>query len=314
MALFKRRIKTDGLTGVSFQPNGVALARVVRGKTLRPTLECMRFSPIPSSSERAGKVRDAVQSLGVDRTYCNNVIEPADYQLLLVEAPDVRPEELKAAVRWRVKDLIGFHIDDAVIDVFEIPDQGRPGQARMMYVVAARASVVGQYVDSLDSSGMQLQSIDIPELCLRNITALTDDDVQGAALLYFTANYGLMVLTRQHTLYLARKLDVGADTLASAQRAGREHQYLESIVLEAQRSLDYYDSHFSQPPIASLLVAPSEIPLPFLQPYLSANLGVPVRNLDLSELLDSREKIDEEAQARCMMAVGASLRMESVAL
>lgn len=314
MALFRRRIRTDGLTGVSLQPDGVALARVVRGKSLRPTLECMRFSPVPSSAERAGKVRDAVQSLGVERTYCNNVIEPADYQLLLVEAPDVRPEELKAAVRWRVKDLIGFHIDDAVIDVFEIPDQGRPGQARMMYVVAARASVVGQYVDSLDNSGMQLQSIDIPELCLRNITALTDDDVQGAALLYFTANYGLMVLTRQHTLYLARKLDVGADTLASAHRAGRERQYLESIVLEMQRSLDYYDSHFSQPPIASLLIAPSEIPLPFLQPYLSENLGVQVRNLDLGELLDSREKFDEDTQARCMMAVGASLRMESVAL
>jgi MSHA biogenesis protein MshI len=314
LVLFKRRIRTDGLTGVSLQPDGVALARVVRGKSLRPTLECMRFSPAPSGTERAAKVRDAVQSLGVDRTYCNNVIEPADYQLLLVEAPDVRPEELKAAVRWRVKDLIGFHIDDAVIDVFEIPDQGRPGQARMMYVVAARAGVVGQYVDSLDNSGMQLQSIDIPELCLRNITALTDDDVQGAALLYFTASYGLMVLTRQHTLYLARKLDVGADTLASAHRAGRERQYLESIVLEVQRSLDYYDSHFSQPPIASLLIAPSEIPLPFLQPYLSENLGVPVRNLDLGALLDSREKIDEDTQARCMMAVGASLRMESVAL
>ncbi|HEX6550697.1 MAG TPA: hypothetical protein VF117_08485 [Gammaproteobacteria bacterium] len=314
MPLFKRRIRADGLTGVSIQPDGVAVARVSRGKSLRPTLECMRYSPAPGNAERTHKIRELAQSLNIDRTLCNNVIEPADYQLLLVEAPDVRPEELKAAVRWRVKDLIGFHIDDAVIDVFEIPGQSRSGQARMMYVVAARASVVGQYVDNLDASSMQLQSIDIPELCLRNIAALTDDDVQGTALLYFTATYGLMVLTRQHTLYLARKLDIGADTLATAHRSGRESQYLESIVLEVQRSLDYYDSHFSQPPISSLLLAPTETPLPFLQPYLADNLGLPVKNLDLGELLEGRDKFDPDTQARCMMAVGASLRMESVTL
>jgi MSHA biogenesis protein MshI len=314
LSLFKRRIRTDGLTGIDFQADGVALARVTRGKKLHATLECLQYTSMAAGAERPRKVREAAQSLGVDRTLCNNVIEPRDYQLLLVEAPDVRPDELKAAVRWRVKDLIGFHIDDAVIDVFEIPGQSRSGQARMMYVVAARANVIGQYVDSLDDSGMKLESIDIPELCLRNITALTDDDVQGTALLYFTATYGLMVLTRQHTLYLARKLDIGADTLATSQRAGREDQYLESIVLEVQRSLDYYDSHFSQPPIASLLVAPSEIPLPFLQPYLAANLGLPVKNLDLGELLDSAGKFEADMQARCMMAVGASLRMESVAL
>lgn len=314
MSLFKRRIRTDGLTGISFQADGVALARVTRGKTLHPTLECLQYTSMAAGAERPRKVREAAQSLGVDRTLCNNVIEPPDYQLLLVEAPDVRPEELKAAVRWRVKDLIGFHIDDAVIDVFEIPGQSRSGQARMMYVVAARAGVIGQYVNNLDDSGMKLESIDIPELCLRNITALTDDDVQGTALLYFTASYGLMVLTRQHTLYLARKLDIGADTLATAHRAGREDQYLESIVLEVQRSLDYYDSHFSQPPIASLLLAPSEIPLPFLQPYLADNLGLPVKNLDLGELLNSTGKFEVDMQARCMMAVGASLRMESVTL
>ncbi len=52
--------------------------------------------------------------------------------------PAACDNELRAAVRWRIKDLIDFHIDDAVIDVFEMPAHARGGPNRMMYAVKAR--------------------------------------------------------------------------------------------------------------------------------------------------------------------------------
>ena len=103
-------------------------------------------------------------------------------------------------------------------------------------------------------------------------------------------------------------------SLAEAQRSGRGAALLDSVVLEIQRSLDYYDSHFSQPPISGLLLAPSETPLPFLKPHLSQNLAVPVKNLELGKLLRSRDNADELVESRCLTAVGAALREESVAL
>ncbi len=237
-----------------------------------------------------------------------------EYQLLLLEAPDVPPAELKAAVRWRIKDLIGFHIDDAVIDVFEIPGQYRAGQSHMMYAVVARSKIVQERVGLIENSATQLEIIDIPEMCLRNVTALTEEDVQGVALLYLARKHGLVIFTRQHTLYLARKLDIGSDALADAAAGGQGSAALDNLLLEIQRSLDYYDSHFSQPPISALLLAPSESPLPHLQPYLAQNLSVAVRKLELAKLLQSPDTSDEAIQARCLNALGAALRMENVAL
>jgi MSHA biogenesis protein MshI len=55
----------------------------------------------------------------IKRAPCIGVMTPNSYQLLLVEAPPVPDAELRSAVRWKVQDLIDFHIDDAIVDVFE---------------------------------------------------------------------------------------------------------------------------------------------------------------------------------------------------
>jgi MSHA biogenesis protein MshI len=41
--------------------------------------------------------------------------------------------ELKAAVRWRMNNLIDFPVEEAVVDVFNIPDPTRRTGAKMMH-------------------------------------------------------------------------------------------------------------------------------------------------------------------------------------
>lgn len=65
------------------------------------------------------------------------------YQLLQIEAPDVDPAELRAAVRWRIKDLIDYHVEDAVVDVIDVPQlEGRSGNHAMYALSAMPASRV----------------------------------------------------------------------------------------------------------------------------------------------------------------------------
>jgi len=244
------------------------------------------------------------------------VLAPSDYQLLLVEAPDVDPSELKQAVRWRVKDLIDFHIDDAILDVFDIPGQLVRGRGRMMYVVAARSSLLSQRIAMLEDLSLQLEVIDIAELALRNVAALTGEDVSGVGLLYLAPDYGLITVTRQSTLYLARTLDTGHEALAAAGGSGGtpgSGGALESVVLEIQRSLDYYDSHFSQAAVGTLyVVAPSGGEA--IVSGLDTALGMNVRQLDLRDVMECPDDLDLELQARCMLAVGAALRHEQATL
>lgn len=248
--------------------------------------------------------------------------------LLLVEAPEVDPAELKAAVRWRIKDLIDFHVDDAVIDVFDI--EGQRGRTKMMYVVVARIATVQEHINLLEKAHVNLGVIDIAELAQRNIAALLPEDQNGVALLHLTARGGLLTLTRQGSLFLARPIEFGTEQLAATLPAAQENEFtldeesdgppaalrrlMDAIVLEIQRSLDYYESHFGLPPISSLVVAPLAQPVPGLAGYLGGNLGLPVRTLDLNTVLDCEQTLSDELQARCLPAIGAALRVEERAL
>lgn len=248
--------------------------------------------------------------------------------LLLVEAPEVDPTELKAAVRWRIKDLIDFHVDDAVLDVFDI--EGQRGRTKMMYVVVARITTVQSHIDLLEGAHVNLGVIDIAELAQRNIAALLPEDQSGVALLHLTPRGGLLTLTRQGSLFLARTLEFGTDQLISALPVPQENEFtlddeddgppaglrrlMDSIVLEIQRSLDYFESHFGLPPISGLVIAPLAQPVPGLAGYLGGNLGLPVRMLDLNSTLDCAQPLSDETQARCLPAIGAALRVEERAL
>lgn len=252
--------------------------------------------------------------------------------LLLVEAPEVDPSELKAAVRWRIKDLIDFHVDDAVLDVFDI--EGQRGRTKMMYVVVARIATVQEHINLLEKAHVNLGVIDIAELAQRNIAALLPEDQSGVALLHLTPRGGLLTLTRQGNLFLARNMEFGTDhlaaTLPGAASAQSDNEFtldteddgvppalrrlMDSIVLEIQRSLDYFESHFGLPPISGLVVAPLAQPVPGLAGYLGGNLGLPVRTLDLNTVLDCEQTLSDELQARCLPAIGAALRVEERAL
>lgn len=304
------------MTGIGFLAEGVCVTRVVREKGQRPLLALCEFTPC-AESERLKTLVEGVKRHQLEGTPCVAVMEPGSYSLLQVEAPDVEPAELKAAMRWRIKDLIDFHIDDAVIDVFDIPGQTQRGRVRMMYVVAARTSLIQQRVDLLSAAGVALSAIDITELVLRNVAALLPEDVAGVALLHLRPDGGLITLTRQSTLYLARALDVAADLSGPQTEApgAVAPRLLDTIALEIQRSFDYYESYFSQPPLSGLVIsAQPPAAASDLIPQMGGHLGVSVRALNLNAALECRAPLSEHLQALCLPAIGAALRVEEKAL
>lgn len=325
------------MTGISILAEGIGVARIVRdGTATPPKLTVCEYFPTPSPAERPAILNEIAAKFQLDSAACTSLMDANNTNLLLVEAPEVDPTELKAAVRWRIKDLIDFHIDDAVIDVFDIEGQRQRGRANMMYVVVARFSAVREHIDLLENARVGLNVIDIPELAQRNIAALLKEDQNGVALLHFSPHSGLLTITRQGSLFLARTLEFGSDHLGAESSlpanfgdddaanttltttdtglsAGLQ-RLLDSIVLEVQRSLDYYESHFGLPPVSGLVIAPTEQAVPGMLGYLSHSLGLPVRLLDLNTVLDSEQTIDDVLQARCFAAIGAALRVEERAL
>ncbi len=297
------------LTAVDLQADGVGLVQAVHEPGRPPQVTACDFrawdgvSPDKVLARLAGDYR-------LKRMRCTTTLDENDYKLLLTEAPDVPAQELKAAVRWRVKDLIDFHINDATIDVFDLPGDNTRGKARSMYAVVARNDAIQKRVDLMSGAGINLDVIDIPELAQRNLAALLPEDATGVVFLSFAANSGLITLTKQGEIYFSRSIDVGFNAL---QQSSDLTGYFERIVLEVQRSLDYFDGHFRQAPIANLVLAPlGEVP--GLLDYLNANLNVKATTMDLGQLLHCDSRMQSMLEAKCLTTLGAALRQEQKAL
>ena len=243
--------------------------------------------------------------------HCTTVLDDDDYKLLLTEAPDVPAQELKAALRWRIKDLIDFHINDATLDVFELPGEKAAGRARSMYAVAARSIAIQKRADMMSAAGINLDVIDIPEMAQRNLASLLSEEAKGVVLLSFSSTGGLITISKQGDIYLSRNIDIGFGLMTSFQDT---NELFDRIVLEVQRSLDYYDSHFRQAPIATLALAPMPREVPGLVDYLKANLSANVITMDFTKLMECEVDIKPELQAACLSVVGAALRQEERAL
>lgn len=315
LGLIKKRVDKNALASVCMREHGIAVARVRREANLPPVLERALFQPADSVADRGAALPRLVKTQQLDRAVGVTAMEPGSYSLVLVEAPDVKPDELRAAIRWRVRELIDFHIDDAVVDAFEVPQKNPAGQNRMMYAVVARSSEVRALIDQLTQAGLRLEVVDIPELALRNIAALLPEDSGGVALLYLGAQRGLIVITRQQNLYMSRRIETGLSALPdTAIHAGERDtidDWLDRIITEIQRSLDYYDSHFSAPPVAAIVVCPTGQEIPGMTQYMNDQLGIPVRTLDVNGIIDCETPLDAATQADCLLAIGAALRQES---
>lgn len=316
LKLFYKPAHSEGVAGIALAPGGISLARIVRTEGARPRVTLCVHQEL--QDERDKSFAALVKQHGLADARCVELLEVNSYQLLLVEAPNVASAELKAAVRWRIKDLINFHIDDAVIDVFDIPAQNLSGQNKMMYVVVTRAALVQEHIALVKNAGLDLSVIDIPEMALRNITALFEEDKAGVVLVHLTPQGGHIILTRAGTLYLARKIELNFARLFSGLEAARPDEalpddvqrLLDNIVLEVQRSLDYYESHYSQPPITHLLFAPLEQELPGAVSHVANSLGLKIKQIDLNEVLQCAAPLSQKLQAQCLLAVGAALRDE----
>ena len=262
-----------------------------------------------ASSEQSGRDLKRLLERSPATSYrASALLDRSSYHLLLVEAPDVRPDELRAAVRWRIKDLIGFHVDDAVIDVFEIPDQRHAHRNRMMYAIAARATRVSELANLLESAGLDADVVDIPEMAVRNLAMLLPEERDGLAFVHLNDDGGIITISRQGTLYLTRRLDLGSRALMGADVSAA----CDSVLLEVQRSLDYYDSHFSHGPVAAVALSPTAAATA-LADYLPQQLEVAVLAPPVEELLTFDEPI-AGLDGDDLLAIGAALRQEARSL
>lgn len=249
------------------------------------------------------KREDVLRSLAGERGWGGSdttLVLPHDqYQVFQLERPEgIDESELGDALKWKLKDFLDFNPSDAVSDVFPFPQDASRGRGDLVNVVAARKSLVRELVELVEACGLTLVSVDIAELALRNLIPHVDPNRRGAALVHMRERFGQMIVCKGDTLYLSRRLDVTADDLRDA---SSQENAVQSLALEMQRSLDYYESQLGQVPPAVIRLVARDNLLP-LSSMLASYVAANVETLDWAPF-----GLEEGLDSRCLVAWGASL-------
>ena len=309
--LFKAKSHDAGWVAVGIDSHGVHLAQVNLVGAMPRVVRC-EYHEGEVSAAVLDKVCRGVSSGKHDVT---TLMSPGEYQMLLVDAPNVPASELKTAIRWKIKDSLSYHIDDATVDVLQIPaSKYGSDRAQSMYAIAASNETIRKRIALFEQAKVKLDVIDIPEMAQRNIASLFEENGRALVLLAFDDNGGLLTFTAGGELFLSRRLEITAGQLQDANENLRQ-QYRGRVELELQRSLDYFDRQYNHLPVSRVLVSVPEDN--GLLSSLASAVDVKAERLDLSQVMDISTVpalADSEFVAHALPVLGAALRQESKVL
>lgn len=282
-----------------------------------------------------------VRGLGLPPCDTTALLPLAGAQLLQIEAPAVPPEELKAAARWRIKDMVETRLDQLTLDVLRVGD-GRERAAHQLFVAAAPTALVHSTSEWAQAAGLALRVIDIRETAQRNLqTAAARRRGQAGratAALVLQAGTALLTVSAGGELFYARRIvdttapepaRSGAIAPAPAAAAAMDFDAMDIVdygaepdsapaqaevphlVIELQRSLDLWERSWPDLPLAGIDVFAGERSAT-LKSQLRSVLGVEVTPLEPARLFDGLDGADPALRAALLPLLGALLREEPV--
>ena len=212
------------------------------GQTLAYVLACgdrvKGYTVLGSGVRRdcANDLRQVVEDLkafNLEGLEVKVMLRPGQYQLLEIKAPAVAPDELRAAVRFKIRDMLDFPIDEVTLDLIRAGDGQQKGPVQL-FAVATSNQVIRGVLDLCQAMRWTVSVIDIHEMAQRNLlTALTarhgGTNQAHAALVWVDEFHTILTISANGELFYTRRFDFlqglsegvpDADTKAAAQVLG----------------------------------------------------------------------------------------------
>ena len=302
MKWFNQFKQPKNRVGIEFSPEHISITvnDTQKGIWLSAALE---LSAKPFEEETTELIRSFIDKHHLKNFPCYAVLPAANYQMLLVERPDVPDSELRDAVKWKLRDLVQTPIELTAIDIFPLPDDARRTGKEMVYAVVADLELINNIIDCIKSTGLELQVIDIEVMALRNL-ALVKQPERGTAVVRLRAGEADVSIYRAGALYLSRRfqLQYGAGLL--------DDLPADALALEIQRSFDYFERQMGQSPPTILYLCGEGVSVDKITDDVRRSLSIPIELLEFSDQVSEQapDENDEGMEQLCIAAIGATYR------
>lgn len=281
--------------------------------------------------DEAGFLR-RIRALGLPVEGAIAVLALDEAQLLQIETPAVKPEEMKSAARWRIKDLVDSRLDELTIDILHVGDEASRAAHRQLFVVAARNALLQQLSRRAQAAGLPLSVIDTAEMAQRNLqlriaTALGLGSRTTAALVRHGPQV-LMTICANAELCYVRRLEWDEGALTRVETAvpalaeslegldfvdygSTDDLHMDAgaprLVVELQRSFDVWERSWPDHPLAGLWVWADADRQALLEPLARA-LAFPVHTIEPEAIFPGIGRVPTELRPAILPLLSALQR------
>lgn len=198
------------------------------------------------------------------------------YQIVQMDKPDLEPQEIMQSLPWTVKELVTINAENIIADYTDLPVENA-GQKSKMFVFAADKSQLMPLIDVINNTENKLASLSCKEMALLDMNP--DDNFSRLIVLQEQGEEPSLFIVKQQQLMLTRRLR-GFMALNEHQDTSTVEQLTDSLSLEIQRSIDFYESQLKQPPIRSIKLCTDFVAQEQIIARLAAFQSAPVNALD----------------------------------
>lgn len=237
-----------------------------------PYYEASESLPLPTSFTEANTWETLADRLDGKRAPLYVVLPPSIAKLVQINGPELPVEERRAALTFLAAQAEDRSSDELLLDYVDVPALRRASQEPLAYCAVAQRALVSALIDAIDAAGFHLKTLDIPEQTLRRLLALLAPEKEHPALiLYMDDESSLMLVATATQLYLFRTSRIGRRLFASDPASSAM-----ALGLDLQRTLDFYDTQFSDPSPQQIWVIDAVAPNPELVTALANELRLPL--------------------------------------
>lgn len=230
------------------------------------------------------------------------LLKPNEYQINLIESIPVPKDEFLTALSWRVRSLISYPLDEAVMEYFELPAKKNAPNSPLIAAVTAQRLTLRPAISLYKSIGLSLTRIDIPELAMLSLAALYENDEKSTAFLYFYEKFIILNISNRKVLYFTRRIDIPYSDVKTID--------YEKLSLEILRFFDFYRSQWRQSAPARIFIACESGDPQIISKVLAERLLNPVTVYTLNHALLS-DKFKTEISIKFLLEYGCLLRQDA---
>lgn len=289
-----------GLCSIEIRLDGIAFAYTPN--PINPEVSICEFEPCQNINQsNKDQIKECLAKIvdkhNLTKTACNWVLHPDYYRLTLLNTPNLPPSEHKNAVRWQIKEVINYPLEDVAVDIFYPEEIGK--NPNKIFVITAQHSFLQDIVNIIQECGLLPIAIDIREFAVRNLIADIAKQDEAIGFLSITNDNCLMVFVKQHRIQFVRHIPINLKSIQA------NHSIL---ITELQRSFNYCQSELKQEIPIRFLISPDTDLSQEITQDIAKNLNKEISKFSLQKTVNFKLPITQQIESSCWVAVGGALR------